>query len=105
MIKYVDLEKGVAGLTIRLRPEFSAKDIEGMSIEEILEWHLCNGWTIVPPEECGALTSGLIITDDWDCDDNGNYTRLGRVYWDSNYQVVNAADVLRENRSVRFLGS
>ena len=35
----------------------------------LIEDHLANGWRIVPPEEVGALTSALIITNDQDPDD------------------------------------
>lgn len=29
----------------------------------LLEYHLCNGYSIVPPENVGALTASLIIAD------------------------------------------
>ena len=81
-------------------------DLEALAdakdIHEALETHLCNGWNVVLPEQCGALTDGLILTEDWDEDDQGNLTRLGTVYWDSDYQITDALAELKAGRNVMF---
>lgn len=71
-------------------------------LDEALESNLCNGWTRVEPERCGALTDGFIITDDWDDDDLGNLTHLGTVYWDANYQITDTLDRLKKGETVEW---
>jgi len=72
-------------------------------IFEALEYHLANGWDIIYPEEVAALTSGLLLSDDSERDDQGNLTYLGRVYWDSQYQVQDALEELQAGRTVTFV--
>lgn len=86
--------------------EIKPTDIEALQeardIHEALEHHLCNGWRSIEPEEIGALTEATIITDDYQEDDHGNLTQLGSVYWDSDYQVTDALDELRNGKTVRW---
>ena len=59
---------------------------------ECLEPYLCNGWSIVPPEEIGALTSATIITDN-----NGNY------WYDNWYDTKDCLeDVLTHQKPYKF---
>lgn len=88
---------------LRIEPDDIESLLDAKTIEEALEYHLCNGWEIITPEECGALTSGLIITDDATRDDNGQLTKLGRVYWDANYMVTSALEELQQGRVVEFI--
>ncbi len=63
-----------------------------LPIEEIIEWQLYNGYNIIPPEKIGALTSGLIISDDVSFDEDGEIKDVEVCYWDSNYQVQDATE-------------
>lgn len=121
--KLVDFTKGPNGLTITLLPEGrdelqqkiddAANDSEAERFEidpigadnvflELIEYQLCNGWETIKPEECGALTDGLILTDDAERNDDGDLIALGRVYWDSQSAVKSAARELYE-RGTYFL--
>src|SRR3990167_8255390 len=57
---------------------------------EACEWHLCNGWETIVPEEIAALAEGLILSNDCERNDNHEITDLKVVYWDSNYQIRSA---------------
>lgn len=72
------------------------------SIEDALEHQLCNGWSRIAPEECGALTDGLIITREDERNDHGELVKLGTVYWNANYQVTDALEELKAKGRVTF---
>jgi len=89
-------------------------DVEGLrrevsascQIEEFLGEYLAGTeWEIIQPEEVGALTSGLLLSDDVLRDDNGDLVKIGCVYWDSDYQVQDALAELRAGRTVEFVAS
>ncbi len=94
MTQYVEFRKTENGnLEIRLTPEGRAELAELPEEElqhdhDIFEVQLCNGWERIAPEECGALTDALIITDDCERDEHGKLTRLGRVYSNIGYYQV-----------------
>lgn len=69
---------------------------------ELMEYQLCNGWTIVRPEEIGAITDcDIIITDDIEFSDDGwSVTAVGRVYWDAGYATESPIKRLRAGRLV-----
>ena len=71
---------------------------------DLIEYQLCNGWETIQPEECGALTDGLLVTDDAQRDDDGKLTALGRVYWDERYAIRSAAKELYETGKTWLLG-
>lgn len=92
-------------LRIELAPSFNRDDVDPKAtIGDYLEWHLCNGWEWVAPEDIGALTSGDIITDDIERDDQGNVLRVGRVYWDESYQVRDSVEELLDRGFVIWRG-
>jgi hypothetical protein len=73
---------------------------------ELLEDHLCNGWTSLRPEQIGALTAcDLILSDRVTCDDEGNVTHVGRVFWHPNYEVEDALETLRNTGSFTLTGN
>ena len=88
---------------LRIEPNDIGALASAQTIEEALEYHLCNGWEIIAPEECGALTDGLILTDNATRNGDGQVVALGRVYWDSNYQITNALEELQQGRTVEFI--
>jgi hypothetical protein len=112
--KLVEFEKRSNGLYITLLPagrEELADLVEKGGVEalcpesvlhDLLEHQLCNGWEIIAPEEVGALTDGLLLSDDVQRDDDGTLTHVGDVYWNSNYQIRAAAADLFEDGHVNF---
>ena len=65
--------------------------------------HLANGWELVRPEEVGALTSALIITNDCQRDDQGTLTAIGDAW--SNiafYQVRSELQDFAEGKPVTW---
>ncbi len=70
------------------------------AIRELLEDHLCGVWEEVLPEEIGALTSAMLMSDDVERDDDGRILRIGRVYWNPCYQVMDEIRELREQSYV-----
>lgn len=99
----ITLRKTASGLV--LEPDDLDSLQEAADLPEALESNLCNGWEVIAPEECGALTNGIIITDDYDRNDHGNLTHLGTVYWDANYAVRSALDELKAGRTVTFVAA
>ena len=95
MIQLELLPKGLRLIPLDLEALADARDIY-----DALERQTCNGWEWVRPEECGALTDGDILTEDCTRDDRGKLTQLGRVYWDSEYQVQDTLEELRAGRPV-----
>ena len=74
------------------------------ALVELLEDHLCNGWELVRPEEIGALTSALLLSDEVDRDEVGEIRAVGRVYWNPDYAVCDEVEQLREKHAVLFRG-
>jgi len=110
---YVDLQK-TSDATLRISltdegrralDEFEQiRDPRGIdaAIRELLEDHLCGVWEEVFPEESGALTSAMLLTDDVQRNDDGRITRIGRVYWNPYYQVMDEIRELRQRSCVVF---
>ena len=63
---------------------------------DLLEYHTCNGWDWVRPEEIGALTAAPIISDNVERDDHGHISNISSVYAFMAYQVRSVAgDLLK----------
>lgn len=77
---------------------------ESDALSDMLEDHLGSGWEWVRPEEIGALTSGDIISDTVERDDEGGLTSVGHVYWDSMYQVQSTVETLLDEGRVVWKG-
>ena len=120
MQKYVDFEKTPNGnLKIVLR--FEGRDFIQERMDDasalrrqgslaldldLLEYQLCNGWEVVSPEECGAMTDALIISDDVERDEDGKIIRFGRVYSDINYyQLESTSERLMRLDFVEWFGT
>jgi hypothetical protein len=58
---------------IEMRDEFGID----AAFLELIGFQLGNGWEEVKPEEVGALTASMILTDEADRDDLGILTRWG----------------------------
>lgn len=64
---------------------------------ELIEDLLCNGCEIIRPEDIGALTGALIITDDAGRDDDGTLDFVGRMFHDHMYAVRSTVQHLEDN--------
>lgn len=69
---------------------------------DVLEDHLCNGWSMVRPEQIAALTSAPIITDDLNDDEDGKVISTGTIWWFPDYQIRNEVAELLDGKSVVF---
>lgn len=72
---------------------------------DMFEDWIGNGWTWIPPEAIGALTDGEIISRDAWIDDDGNIAfdkENPRIYWFSDYQVVDPVKEWAEGEPVFF---
>lgn len=77
-------------------------------VHEMLDHHLCNGWLTVPPEQIGALTDALIISEDGTIPDEGGWVPVvdrAKVYAHMNYQVEDPIETWAEGRRVLFVGA
>lgn len=109
--KYVEFNIQENGnLHITLLPE-AREDVQEIAssqeltadnkLAEVIEWHLGNGWSFVPPEDAGALTDAPILSDDIEYNDQGKAT-VGTVYWYPEYEVKDPVAQLLENGFVDF---
>ncbi len=88
---------------LRIEPDDMEALAECKSIEDALEDHLCNGWETIEPADIGALTDDLIISEEVERDEEGVIQKVGRVYWDWNYQITDALAELQAGRAVEFV--
>ena len=84
-------------------PEGGVAEDEAMST--LLADHLGSGWEWLAPEEIGALTSAMILTHDAERDDEGKLERVGRVYWDPDYQVRSTVEELAKSGRATWAGA
>lgn len=75
-----------------------------MHLEDWIDYQLCNGWEMVPPEDIGALTDSPILSSDIERDGSGNVVYCGKVYWYPAYAVRSPEDVLTRTGRVVFEG-
>lgn len=110
---YVDLQKAPDGQLIISLTDAGRQAIDefeqirdqygiDQAFREILEDHVCCGWEEILPEELGALTSAMLITDDVERNDDGRIMRIGRVYFNPYYAVYDEIEELRERSFVLF---
>ncbi len=70
------------------KPDFSAFAV-------LFEDFAANGWTMLSPEDIGALTScQIIISWDVEMDSHGFIYHVGDTYWHERYQVEDAIEQL-----------
>lgn len=62
------------------RDWFDDRDTWDDILANCLEYYLCNGWTLLDPNDTGDLTQAPMITD-------GEL-----VWWFSNYQIIDLLD-------------
>jgi hypothetical protein len=77
---------------IEMRDEFGID----AAFFDLIGFQLANGWEEVKPEEVGALTASMILSDEADRDDMGILTGCGRVYWHPNYAVEDPIETLQK---------
>ena len=73
-----------------------------ITLQNIVEYQLCNGWAWLEPESVEALTESPILSQDVSYDDNGDIETVGDIFWYPNYQVENLAEKLLENGYLIF---
>ena len=61
-----------------------------------------NGWQIIPPEDIGALTDAMIISNDFDINNNGKFT-VNQAYWYPDYQIKSEIDVLKRKGKLEMI--
>jgi hypothetical protein len=110
--KYTEFEKQAGGnLRIVLLEEaresvqeIAAKEIDADSkLAETIEWQLSNGWSLLRPEDIGALTEAPILSEEADFDNQGTARNVGTVYWYPQYDVFDPVAKLLENGYVEFV--
>ena len=105
MIELIKTDKGLTLVPVDLEALANAIDIH-----DALESNLCNGWRRILPTAAQAqrmalLTDCYLLTDDWEDDDQGTLTKLGRVYWDADYQVTDTLELLRKGETVTWVAA
>ncbi len=98
--RYTDLREGPSALYITLTLE--GREEQPKTLEDALEYHLCNGWSMIQPEEIGALTDAPIIGIDVQRDDQGKLIHVGRAFWFPNYMVEDPLKTLLKKGTVVF---
>lgn len=68
---------------------------------ELIEHCLCNGLSTARPEDIGALTSSIILSE-FSLQDDDTYEDDAVFYWYPNYQVRSPIEDLTEFRKVTF---
>lgn len=71
---------------------------------DFIEQYRCNGYLeLVDPEQVGALTDSLLLTDYAVYSDFGDeLVGVGKVYWYRDYQVRGYVDTLIEDGQITF---
>lgn len=70
-------------------------------LSEVIERCLCNGLTLVKPDEIGALTDSMILSES-SADDDGKFPEDSAFYWFPDYQVKSPIEDLVQNGKVIF---
>ena len=75
---------------------------------EMLEWAMGNGWSMVPPEDIGALTDATIISEDGFLGDDGKWyahprAKDPRVFAHMNYQVEDPIETWANGNAVFYV--
>lgn len=92
LVLILDEEDKEEILELRERGNRTDEDI----LLELMEPMLCNGWHNVEI----ALWDGLTFTEDWQEDNHGEITYLGKVYTFTDHAIVSEIDVLLEDGQV-----
>jgi hypothetical protein len=82
---------------IEFHPGISDEDIFIALIED----HLENEWQIVQPEEIGALTSSMILTNAGR-DDDGEFEDGAEFWYFDRYMIVGYAETLANDGKIIF---
>jgi hypothetical protein len=103
---YVNLSEDKAGnLVITLNwngAQYANSLNELPDLPELLEDHLCNGLDMLQPEQVGALTDSVILSDCAIDNDMGEIIQCDYVWWFPNYQVENPVETLYSEGRVVF---
>lgn len=85
----------------------STRNPDALTDLEILTCLLEPCWTngeyyVFDASQLGHMTEAPLIAEDASCDDDGEWTVYGRVWWFPNYCVENCMETLREKGEVIF---
>jgi hypothetical protein len=101
--RYVDFEKlpnGNLKLTLNDEGREAIADDPSVSIFDLIDSQLCNGWDYIDADAIGALTGcDLILSEDVERDEDGDVLKVGGVYWHPNYAIEDAVETLRDKGS------
>lgn len=70
---------------------------------EGLESYLCNGWDRILPEEVGALTDGILLSDDAVFDDSGELIECKSLYHNPYYMTQLELKEINRKGYVKFI--
>ena len=87
-----------------LREKREAREIScDGAICEMIEDALGNGWAMIPPEACGALTDAPVVSQDFNMDDGGTWVPVDAttvVFAHMNYAVEDPIETWAEGQPV-----
>lgn len=84
--------------------EIASQEIDADSrLSEVIEWQLANGWSLVQPEDVGALTDAPILSEEVETDEQGEVRGVGTVYWYPQYDVRDPVAQLLQDGYVEFV--
>jgi len=100
--QYVDAEVIGNKLRFTLLPIQDDDITPESDLWDVLEYHLCNGWTWIEPRQIGALTEAPIIARDVEMNDDGDILFVDHIYWYPEYAILDPVAELFEHGFVEF---
>lgn len=87
---------------LRLDDENSHYTDESLFID-LIESYLCNGYSLVDPMNCGALTESLIISDEYiDEDTSKEIFEAANFWWFPRYTINGYCELLKNDGEIIF---
>lgn len=75
------------------------------AFRDMLESCIANGWDFIRPEEIGALTGALLISDNAERDEDGKLISCKDVYYFNYYALTLEIEELAEHGYIDFVKS
>lgn len=99
MITITETDRG-----LQIVPDDIEELKECTDLGQVFEYYTCNEWEWLQPEQVGALTDGSIISNDTQYNDDCELIGVGKVYWDSAYQIESTLEELQKGNTVYWVG-